>query len=70
MDELVTVGTANSEGEAVSLVGLLASAGIDASYRVSDFGAGAFDGWASGAQQEILVPRKDEALAREVLASH
>lgn len=69
MDELVTVGTASSEGEAISLVGLLESAGIEATYRVSNVGAGAFDGWASGAQQEILVSAEDAELAREVLES-
>jgi hypothetical protein len=69
MDEYVKVGSASSEAEAVSLIGLLESAGIEASYRVSDFGAGASDGWSSGAQQEIFVRPQDAELAREVLAS-
>jgi hypothetical protein len=69
MDELVVVGHASSEGEAVSLTQLLESAGIKSIYRVTNTGAGAYDGWASGAQHEIVVNAKDAELAREVLAS-
>ena len=68
MDELVVVGQASSEAEAVSLSALLKSAGIDAIYRVTNVGAGAFDGWASGAPQEILVRTEDAETAREILA--
>lgn len=68
MEELVTVGVAASEGEAVSLVGLLESAGIDAIYRVTNTGAGALGGWAAGAPQEILVRPEDAEAAREILA--
>ena len=67
MDELVRVGFASSEGEAVSLTALLASAGIDAIYRVTNAGAGAFDGWAAGAPHEILVRAEDAETAREIL---
>jgi|SoiMetStandDraft_2_1073263.scaffolds.fasta_scaffold99354_2 hypothetical protein len=67
MDDLVVVETARSEAEAVSLCQLLESAGIDATYRITNLGAGAFDGWSSGAPQEILVRAQDAELAREVL---
>jgi hypothetical protein len=67
MDELVRVGLVSSEGEAVSLTALLESAGIDAIYRVTNLGAGAFDGWASGAPHEILVRAEDAETAREIL---
>jgi len=69
MDDLVVVGQASSEGEAVALSALLKSAGIDAIYRVTNAGAGAFDGWAAGAPHEIIVRAEDAELAREVLAS-
>jgi hypothetical protein len=69
MNDIVVVGQAASEGEAVALSGLLESAGIKSIYRVTNAGAGAFDGWASGAPHEILVAAKDAELAREVLAS-
>ena len=68
MDELVVVETARSEAEAVSLVGLLKSAGIDATYRITNVGAGAFDGWSAAAAQEIVVRAQDAELAREVLS--
>jgi hypothetical protein len=69
MDGFVTVGIARSEGEAVSLCGLLESAGIECTHRLTNTGAGAFDGWSAGASQEILVRVDDAELAREVLAS-
>ena len=37
MDDLVSVGLANSEGEAISLCALLESAGIKSTYRVTNF---------------------------------
>jgi len=67
MDELVVVDTARTEAEAVSLVALLKSAGIDAAYRITNLGAGAVDGWSAAAPQEILVRAEDAELAREVL---
>jgi Putative prokaryotic signal transducing protein len=67
MDELVVVTIASSEGEAVSLSALLKSAGIESIYRVTNTGAGAFDGWASGAAHEILVRAEDAETAREIL---
>ena len=66
-DELVIVAVVSDEGEAVALSGLLKSAGIEAIYRVTNIGAGAYDGWASGAPHEILVRAEDAEVAREVL---
>jgi hypothetical protein len=58
---------AATEAEAISLGALLESAGIQSMYRMTNAGAGAFDGWAAGAPQEILVRAEDAELAREVL---
>ena len=58
---------AATEAEAISLGALLGSAGIQSMYRMTNAGAGAFDGWAAGAPQEILVRAEDAELAREVL---
>ena len=69
MDELVVVETARTEAEAVSLCQLLESAGIKSTYRITNLGAGAFDGWSAGAPQEIVVRAQDAELAREVLAA-
>jgi len=66
-DELIRVAVAATEGEAVSLSSLLESAGIQSMYRMTNAGAGAFDGWASAAPQEILVRADDAELARQVL---
>ena len=68
MDEFVVVETARNEADAVTLCALLESAGIECEHRITNFGAGAFDGWSSGAPQEILVPAKDVELAKQVLA--
>jgi hypothetical protein len=68
MDEYVVVETARNEAEAVTLCALLESAGIECDRRITNFGAGAFDGWSASAPQEILVPEKDVELAKQVLA--
>lgn len=60
---------AQSEGEAVSLCALLESAGIKSMHRLTNAGAGAYDGWAAGAPQEIVVLAEDADLARQVLSS-
>ena len=51
------------------LCGLLRNAGIECMYRVTDQGAGAFDGLAVGGPHEILVRREDIDAAREVLSA-
>jgi hypothetical protein len=69
MDDFVVVSVAQSEGEAVSLCALLESAGIRSMHRLTNQGAGAYDGWAASAPQEIVVRAEDADLAREVLGS-
>ena len=68
MDDLVVVETARTEAEAVSLCALLESAGITSTYRITNAGAGAFDGWSAAAPQEIVVRAEDAELARQVLS--
>jgi hypothetical protein len=51
------------------LCGLLRSSGIECMYRVTDQGAGAFDGMSVGGPHEILVRREDMDAAREVLSA-
>jgi hypothetical protein len=46
---------------------LLQNAGIESTYRLSNYGAGASDGMPTGGPQEILVRREDLETAREVL---
>lgn len=65
----MTVAVARFEGEAVALRDLLKSAGIEAIYRATNQGAGAFDGLTTSAPQEILVRAEDAELAKEVLES-
>jgi hypothetical protein len=67
MDELVVVDVVATESEAALLSGLLRSAGIDSTYRLSNFGAGASDGMPVGGPQEVLVRAADATAAREVL---
>lgn len=67
MDELVVVDVVATEGEAELLSNVLRDAGIDASYRLSNFGAGASDGMPTGGPQEVIVRAEDLAAAREVL---
>jgi len=69
MADLETVEVVRTESEAQMLCALLESAGITSIHRVTNQGAGAFDGLASGGPHEILVRPEDLAPAREVLAS-
>jgi hypothetical protein len=69
MADLETVEVVRTETEAELLCSLLESAGITSIHRVTDQGACAFDGLASGGPQEILVRAEDLAGAREVLAA-
>jgi hypothetical protein len=69
MADFVVVSVAQSEGEAVSLCALLETAGIKSMHRLTNVGAVAYDGWAAGASQEIVVRAEDAELAREVLQS-
>jgi len=69
VDNLGPVEVVRTESEAEMLCGLLRSAGIECMYRVTDQGAGAFDGMAVGGPHEILVRREDMDAAREVLSA-
>jgi hypothetical protein len=69
VDDLAPVEVVGTQSEAEMLCGLLRSAGIDAMYRVTDRGAGAFDGMAVGGPHEVLVRREDLDAAREVLTA-
>ena len=69
MDDLVAVEVVRTETEAQMLCSLLRTAGITCTYRVTNQGAGAFDGVASGGPQEIVVRAEDLASARGVLES-
>ena len=67
MADLETVEVVRTESEAQMLSSLLESAGITSIYRVTNQGAGAFDGLSTGGPHEILVRPEDLASAREVL---
>jgi hypothetical protein len=67
VDNLGPVEVVRTQSEAEMLCGLLRNAGIECMYRVTDQGAGAFDGMAVGGPHEILVRREDMDAAREVL---
>jgi hypothetical protein len=67
MDDLATVEVVKTETEAEMLCSLLRTAGITCMHRVTNRGAGAFDGVPSGGPQEILVRGEDLVAAREVL---
>ncbi len=69
MDNLGSVEVVRTESEAEMLCRLLRSAGIECMYRVTDQGAGAFDGMSVGGPHEILVRREDMDAAREVLSA-
>ena len=67
MDELVVADVVATEPEAELLCSLLRNAGIECTYRLSNYGAGASDGMPSGGPQEVIVRSEDLASAREVL---
>jgi hypothetical protein len=68
MEELVVVEVVGTQGEAELLCSLLQNEGIRATYRVSNFGAGAGDGLAVGGPQEVIVRSADLESARTILA--
>ena len=67
MDEVVVVDVVGTESEAALLCSLLETAGIRATYRLSNFGAGASDGMPVGGPQEVVVRAEDLDSAREIL---
>jgi hypothetical protein len=69
MDALVALEVVATEAEAEILCGLLRSAGIDCTHRVTNRGAGAADGLSIGGPQAVLVRSEDLASAREVVSA-
>jgi hypothetical protein len=67
VDELAVVEVVPTEPQAELLCGLLRSAGIQCTYRLTNQGAGAFEGIPGGGPQEILVRTDDLESARTVL---
>lgn len=67
MDDLVVVEVVTTEPEAELLCSLLRSAGISCLHKVTNQGAGAADGLATGGAQEVIVGREDLDSAREIL---
>jgi hypothetical protein len=67
MDKLAVVDVVATEAEAELLCGLLRSAGIECTYRLTNQGAGVFEGIPGGGPQEILVRTDDLESARETL---
>jgi hypothetical protein len=66
MDELVVVDVVGTESEAELLCGLLGTAGISCTHRLSNYGAGASDGMPVG-PREVLVRAEDAERARVIL---
>jgi hypothetical protein len=67
MDRLGTLEVVGTEPEAELLCSLLRSAGIKCMHRLTNQGAGAFDGMAVGGPHEILVNAEDLESARAFL---
>ena len=67
MDQLAVVDVVATEAEAELLCGLLRSAGIQCTYRLTNQGAGVFEGVPGGGPQEILVRTDDLESARTAL---
>jgi hypothetical protein len=58
-----------NELEAELVCALLRSAGVTCGHRITDFGAGAWDGVPTGGPREIVVPESQLGEARAVLAA-
>jgi Putative prokaryotic signal transducing protein len=69
MEKLETVEVVKTEGEAELLCSLLRSAGITCMHRLTNQGAGAFDGMPVGGPHEVIVNSGDLAAARELLSA-
>ena len=66
-DDLVRLAVVANETEAELVRQLLATDGVDSMYRLLDFAAGAWDGWAVAGAREILVHARDLDAARELV---
>jgi hypothetical protein len=67
MDELVVVDVVRGEPEAELLCSFLRDAGIECTHRLTNVGAGAFEGLPAGGPREVVVRTEDAAAARELL---
>jgi Putative prokaryotic signal transducing protein len=67
VDRLATIEVVGTESEAEMLCSLLRSAEIRCMHRLTNQGAGAFDGMAVGGPHEVLVRLEDLESARKVL---
>jgi hypothetical protein len=65
--DFVVVNIVATEGEGELACSLLRSAGIQCMRRVTNHGAGAFDGLPGGGPQEVIVWKQDLDTAREVV---
>jgi hypothetical protein len=67
MDDLVVVDVVQTEAEAELLCSRLRDAGIPCITRLTNVGAGAFEGVPGGGPQEVVVRQQDLEAARELL---
>jgi Putative prokaryotic signal transducing protein len=65
--DLVVLEVVRTEAEAELLTALLESAGIESTHRLTNVGAGAFEGLPGGGPREVVVRAEDAAAARQVL---
>ncbi len=70
MNELVVIEVVQTEAEAELLCSRLRTSGLPCIYRLTNFGAAAFEGLPAGGPQEILVRRRDVEAAREELTGN
>jgi hypothetical protein len=66
-DDLVRLTVVANETEAEMIRALLQTEGIESMQRVTDFAAGALDGWAAGGAREVLVHAGDLDAARALV---
>jgi hypothetical protein len=69
MAEPVRLTVVQNEPQAELLCTFLRAEGIRCGHRITDMGAGAWDGVPSGGPREVLVDPTDLAAARTVLAA-
>ncbi|CAN5156851.1 MAG: DUF2007 domain-containing protein [Actinobacteria bacterium] len=69
-NELVRLTVVANQPEAEMIRGLLATNGIESMYRMLDFAAGAWDGYAVAGAREIMVYAGDLEMARELVTTH
>ena len=69
MDRPVRLTIVQTEPAAELLCTFLRAEGIRCGHRITDIGAGAWDGVPSGGPREILVDRSDLDVARQALVA-